>query len=420
MVDVKVVWHYFQGQLAVQPPLVVYHVAAMGNWEQVVREQLRLLRDVELTSVRATHVGGGQEWLLEEARRIGVALTLVRSDPNTDHYETFAMLEVERLAKVEHTNTPILYLHTKGVSNPAHIGKALWRRTMEDYLVRRWRENLLHLTDGYDAVGVNWHQHGEQHFSGNFWLAHPDWIRRLPDYVGYHAAKQFVRYSCEMWIGAQQWCRAYSLACADHPMWVDDYDFSPLLPPPPPLPGKYLNLGSGQFRSRHWINVDIDPRTHPDVVEDAARLPSFGAGSVDAIFAGHVAEHFEDVEVAFARWFDVLRPGGVLTVVVPDGNSAADLWADRRHFPVVDLGPDEGFVAAAVGFARWAPGVATPPGRFQLHRRVFDRSSLRLCLRAVGFTEVREVDGHELMVAPSSRVGWQVALEARKPPGGTR
>jgi hypothetical protein len=73
------------------PPIVVYYVAAMGDWQDVAREQLRLLRDSGLgAGVRCTHVGGGLDWLRAEATAAGVQLTIVRSDPNTDHYETFA------------------------------------------------------------------------------------------------------------------------------------------------------------------------------------------------------------------------------------------------------------------------------------------------------------------------------------------
>jgi hypothetical protein len=213
-------------------PIVVYHVAAMGNWQDVLREQLTLLRVCELAGelakigdcVRVTHVGLGVEYLHAAAAEHGVPIQVVLSDPNIHHFETFAMITIERLAKVELVQRPILYLHTKGVSSPGHRGKIRWRHAMELCTVARWRQNVKHIADGagYDAVGVNWHQHGQQHFSGNFWIARPDWIRRLPDYVAYHHALSLTRYTCEMWIGAQQWCRAYSLLCADEPWHAYD------------------------------------------------------------------------------------------------------------------------------------------------------------------------------------------------------
>jgi predicted protein tyrosine phosphatase len=211
-------------------PIVVYHVAAMGNWEEVVVEQLELLASVGLTEVRLTHVGLGLEWLLAQGSKHGVKLEVVRSDPNISHYETFAMLEIERLCKKVWTHAPILYLHTKGVSAPHDRQRTWWRRVMQEHVVRRWRDHIGKLYSGYDAVGVNWRQHGEQHFSGTFWLASPEWIRRLPDFVAYHHSKNLTRYSCEMWIGAAHWCRAFSLGCADHDFCAPGYDFYSLLP----------------------------------------------------------------------------------------------------------------------------------------------------------------------------------------------
>lgn len=218
-------------------PHVVYHVAAMGDWQDVVREQLAMFREVGLgvaEAIRVTFVGNGVEWFTAAARHAGVDVVIVRADTNTDHYETFGIMEVERLAKVEKTTRPILYLHTKGVSASGNLHKRRWRLLMEDYTVRMWRENVAILAGGnYDAVGVNWWKHGEQHFSGNVWMASADWVRRLPDYVTYHHGKNLTRYSCEMWIGSAQWCRAYSHLTSDQMFWADGYD---LLPYARPLP----------------------------------------------------------------------------------------------------------------------------------------------------------------------------------------
>jgi hypothetical protein len=49
------------------------------------------------------------------------------------------------------------------------------------------------------------------------------------------------------------------------------------------------------------------------------------------------------------------------------------------------------------------------------HNRVFDESMLRICMELVGFINVATVDNHEAMVAPSSALGWQLALEGYKP-----
>lgn len=229
-------------------PHVVYHVACMGNWPDVVREQFLMLRESGLAgalagvgdAVAMTHLGPPESLpaVLAEAARHDVPVRVVVSDQNTDHYETLAMIEIERLAKVERTDRPILYMHTKGVSNPGDSAKHLWRRVMGYHVVHKWRENVGYLSDtgGYDACGFNWWNHGEQHFSGTFWVARADWIRRLPNFVPFHHAKGLVRYSCELWIGAAQWCRAYSHGCMNGVTWAHDFNFAPYLSPAAPPP----------------------------------------------------------------------------------------------------------------------------------------------------------------------------------------
>ena len=221
-------------------PHVVYHAAAMGNWREVVREHAFLLRSCGLAgalaaagdSVRVTHVGPDAAGVLAEFALQDVPVVLVRSDPNTDHYETFAMLEVERLAKSEGTARPVLYFHTKGVSTPHSRNKRDWRWVMSHHVVRCWRENLGYLRAGFDAVGFNfWFYRGENHFSGTYWLASAGWLRKLPDFVAFHHSKGLSRYSCELWIGSTQGIRAMSRGCNDTVTWVpDDFDYSPYLP----------------------------------------------------------------------------------------------------------------------------------------------------------------------------------------------
>ncbi len=225
-------------------PHVVYHCAAMGNWPEVVREQMLLLRESGLAaglagcgdSVRVTHVGPPDtaQAVLAEAGRQDVPATLVRTDPNVSHYETFAMLEIERLAKVERTDRPVLYFHTKGVSAPHDRTKTLWRQAMGRYVVSMWRDNLAVIADGagYDAAGFNWWDRGSRHFSGTFWVARADWLRKLPDFVRFHHSKGLVRYSCELWIGSAPGCRAYTRGTMDAVTWTGRFDFTPHLPPP--------------------------------------------------------------------------------------------------------------------------------------------------------------------------------------------
>jgi len=50
------------------------------------------------------------------------------------------------------------------------------------------------------------------------------------------------------------------------------------------------------------------------------------ANWADEIYAGHVVEHVDDVKASFVRWFEVLKPGGGITITVPDCRGANRIW----------------------------------------------------------------------------------------------
>lgn len=393
---------------------VVYHVAAMNNWQEVVEDQLALAARVGLTFMRTTFVGEGLDWLLAAAHRHGVKLAIDRSDPNLMHYETFAMLCIERLAK--DSDRPILYWHTKGVSAPGDEGRRRWRLLMQRLLVEPWKSNL-HFLDRFNAVGVNWRNFGNvPHFSGTFWIARASWIRQLPDFVSYHVSQRLTRTSCEFWIGSRPNPTIVSLGCADHDFCRPDYDWEALdRSLDRQQLGLKLNLGCQSFYHDSWVNIDLDRSVKADRYEDVQLLPSVEPASVDAIYAGHIAEHVEDLGRALRRWFEVLRPGGVITVVVPDLPGAIGLWRAGRQFPGIVYPPADGLVAIAAGVRTPEEALERP---LQLHRRAFDVSSLMLCLQAVGFEQLHQVDHHPLMVMNNRALGWQCAVQGVRPATG--
>jgi predicted SAM-dependent methyltransferase len=62
-----------------------------------------------------------------------------------------------------------------------------------------------------------------------------------------------------------------------------------------------------------------------------------------------MAEHVDDVKASFGRWFEVLKPGGRITTTVPDCRGANRMWLERKRFPALELGPDEGIIAITTG-----------------------------------------------------------------------
>jgi SAM-dependent methyltransferase len=109
-----------------------------------------------------------------------------------------------------------------------------------------------------------------------------------------------------------------------------------------------VNIGCGAVFHKDWVNLDVAP-SDPAVRRWDARsgLP-FDDGAVVACYASHVLEHLSKVEASrlLAECQRVLRPGGVIRLVVPDLEGIA------RHY-VRLLDAAEGGSAEAVADYDW-------------------------------------------------------------------
>lgn len=78
-----------------------------------------------------------------------------------------------------------------------------------------------------------------------------------------------------------------------------------------------LNLGSGSKIIREDV-INVDSRPHPGVrvIADVYKLP-FEDNSVDAVIAESLLEHLKEPERAVKEILRVLKPGGILYIIVP-------------------------------------------------------------------------------------------------------
>ena len=116
------------------------------------------------------------------------ATDVPRSSPHNTTYE-FPTLQALLHHCAQSPTHLGLYMHTKGSTYPQAGGKteARWRRNLIHFTVTRYRDCVRHLTcGGYSTCGPNLDirrkpQPGSWlHYSGNFFWARCDLIRRLP------------------------------------------------------------------------------------------------------------------------------------------------------------------------------------------------------------------------------------------------
>jgi predicted SAM-dependent methyltransferase len=92
---------------------------------------------------------------------------------------------------------------------------------------------------------------------------------------------------------------------------------------------RLLNLGCGTRYHRDWVNVD-SWSTGPEVVPYnllGGSLP-FRSNTFDVVYHSHLLEHFPKryAPILLQECFRVMRPGGIIRVVVPNLEQIAQLY----------------------------------------------------------------------------------------------
>jgi hypothetical protein len=169
---------------------VVYHCYLVGNWKEIVNEQLNRLKS---------------SGLYDSADIIEVTVNLDKTDKSefenvvsnytklNVEYFTDNTAEYPGIKKVRElalsNDTKIFYFHTKGVSNNYnnYNDKTIsqekieniqqWKECLEYFLIDKWEESI-ELLDSYDNVGVTcnggW-------YWGNFWWSQSSHIKKTSE-----------------------------------------------------------------------------------------------------------------------------------------------------------------------------------------------------------------------------------------------
>lgn len=91
---------------------------------------------------------------------------------------------------------------------------------------------------------------------------------------------------------------------------------------------KYLNLGCGQRYHPDWTNINFSSTDEAVISHDLRLGIPFPDQSFDVVYHSHVLEHFSKPEASkfLKECSRVLRPQGVLRVVVPDLEEIARVY----------------------------------------------------------------------------------------------
>lgn len=192
-------------------PIAFYHLfAGAPHWYRVVTEHFENLNRAEWWGeLRVGLVGTSMQ--RQQAREFldKAWPGWIRADEADEGYEQVTLCALHKFVQDIPCNTPIFYSHAKGSFNvSAH--QDIWRRCMEKACVKRWRECVEKLDEGYDTAGVHFLEPdgkivGIPMYGGNYWSATAAYLAGLP------AIRFRDRWDAEGWVGLGN-PRAYDFA----------------------------------------------------------------------------------------------------------------------------------------------------------------------------------------------------------------
>lgn len=187
--------------------------------------------------------------------------------------------------------------------------------------------------------------------------------------------------------------------------------------------GLSLNVGSGGRGLADWVNIEMRRHRDTTLCLDIRRPLPFATGSVRRILAEHVIEHVDfrdDLPVMLQEFLRVLEPGGVVRIVVPDGERFLKAYASGDAAVWHQLGVD---------LEAKTPGLSTP---MQIVNHVFhqggehlyayDFETLASALKTAGFAVViqqsyRVSSDAALAIDQANHAPYSLYVEATKANG---
>jgi SAM-dependent methyltransferase len=90
---------------------------------------------------------------------------------------------------------------------------------------------------------------------------------------------------------------------------------------------RFYNIGAGSFRHPAWSNVDYPSEHYGGIIDIACNLETLDplaieSGTAELVYTAHTLEHVSPAAGAHAltEAYRILKPGGVLRVVLPDAD----------------------------------------------------------------------------------------------------
>jgi len=184
--------------------VIFYHICELGNWDQIVNEQLDLIKSSGLYNIiESINIGflGEKKHILPYLNN---KIKLVYHSDNKTEYEMPTVNKIMEFCEKEEHEYYILYIHSKGVTKlttnkkEKYNGQHYWRKYMNYWNITKHKICIEQLNKGFYTVGINcW----GDHYSGNFWWANSIYIKNNLKYLKHKDDKGM---QAEFWLLTQK------------------------------------------------------------------------------------------------------------------------------------------------------------------------------------------------------------------------
>ncbi len=144
-----------------------------------------------------------------------------------------------------------------------------------------------------------------------------------------------------------------------------------------------LNVGCGPNPHPDFINLDYHWGSGVDICWDITKKKyPLEDDSLDAIYTEHCLEHisFDAFRKNIGEFYRMLRPGGVLRLIMPDGEVYLDIYQRRKLGENVKMPHEEGYISPMARIN----GIFRGHG----HQFIYDFDTVRKILEDAGFKNI--------------------------------
>jgi predicted SAM-dependent methyltransferase len=177
---------------------------------------------------------------------------------------------------------------------------------------------------------------------------------------------------------------------------------------------KFLNVGCGPYPHQEFINLDYHWTPSIDICWDISRKPiPIPSDALEGIYTEHCLEHvtLSACEKSLSEFYRMLKPGGTLRIIVPDGEIYLTIYNRRKNGEQVEMPYEKGYITA---MAR-VNGIFRNYG----HQFIYDFETLEKMLLKTGFRNVKKENygngrDHRLLIDTDWRAVESLYVEASK------